>query len=381
VYFDDGNTTTPTGLPLNATVNGTILLVTNNATYRLPVIIGNTTRQTHFDNLCNQTCTMNATNGTLHITTTGDATIHLTSINVATTAPNRPPVLAVEFGTLVIQNTTTVNLSAHIIDPDGDALYYSVGSSSLVNASINGALLTLTPLQEGNGTISVYASDLHDLIPIGVDISVPLPPAGTAPVVTPPVNATENTTPAPVDNTTNRTADDNTIAPNTTIPSNTTTVGPDNATPSNTTSLDCSNRNPNLRPIECLQAQASRYFTEPDKYWENNERERVARVNALGNLVINGTLHQNATGSPGSGDFVLGTNDENGTLIPTIWVSTTTGSLYLRGSLHEEVINMNPAPGMYAIVTRRSIYLVLADTTTGDLYLRGDLITGHEVIQ
>jgi hypothetical protein len=315
---------------------------------------------------------MNATTGTLRITTTGTARVQLTSVDVATTTPNRPPVLAIAFTPISIENTTTVNLSDHFLDPDGDPLYYTVGSSDLVNASVTGTMLSLTPAAAGNGTLTVYASDLHDLVPSSIALAVQLPPVEAIPTATTPSNA-PNASDEAVVNTTIADNSETTLAPNSTA------GAPENATASNTTGLDCTNTNPNLRPLECLQAQADRYFTEPDKYWENNNRDRVARINALGNLVIKGTIHQGTSTVPSPGDFVLGTTDENGALVPTIWVSTSTGDLYLRGRLHEEVINMNPTPGMYSIVTRRSIYLLLADTNNGDLYLRGDLIAGREV--
>lgn len=369
-YFDDGTTNTPVAVPLNASTNGTLLIVTTTSTYRLPITIGNTIRTTTFNDHCEQTCTMTPTNGTLRITTTGSASITIARVDAATAAPNQPPVLAVPLPALLINDTTVLNLSRHVIDADSDPVYYTIGDSDLVSASINGDLLVLNPQDAGNGTITVYASDLHDtLVPITINITV-IAPAMQQPNTTTSENGTlDNETLAPA------LLAQNTSIENTSGPATNATM-PQNAT---ATGIDCSNPNPNLRPLECLQAAPDRYFTEPSKYWENSHRERVARINALGNLVIKGTIHEHATGTPGASDFVLGTSDESGNLQPTIWVSTTTGDLYVTGALQEEVINMNPRPGMYSIVTRRSIYLLLADTSTGDVYLRGDLITGHEV--
>ncbi len=142
-YFDDGNTLIPVDVPFNASTNGTLLIVANDTgnltAYRVPIIIGNVPRTTTFTNACTQTCTMNATNGTLRITTTGNATLHLTSIDATADAPNSPPLLTLKFDALTINRTTVLNLTDHFTDADGDTLYYTTGTSNVVTATTNGS--------------------------------------------------------------------------------------------------------------------------------------------------------------------------------------------------------------------------------------------------
>ena len=78
--------------------------------------------------------------------------------------PNRAPELVDSIGdvTLVPSVDNVINLGTHFADPDGQALTYSVTSSSptVVGASVTDSTLTLTLLaREGSATITVTASD------------------------------------------------------------------------------------------------------------------------------------------------------------------------------------------------------------------------------
>jgi hypothetical protein len=176
------------------------------------------------------------------------------------------------------------------------------------------------------------------------------------PVITPPANGT--TLPESVTNAT---------AAQSNLTSNLSLSG------ANVTALDCSNPDLNLRPLECLQQNASRYFNDTDKYWENLDRMQVAKFNAVGNMLIAGDIIEHSGGAPAPGDFALGYNDADGNFVATIWVDGQ-GNLHLKGALHEEQFQLNPQPGSYSLITRRSIYIMYADTATGDLYLRGNLV-------
>ena len=76
---------------------------------------------------------------------------------------NRPPAPAgtLPNRTLAPDGTLTLDVSRVFVDPDGDALTYTVSSSSprVVAASAAGARLTLTALGEGTATIRVTATD------------------------------------------------------------------------------------------------------------------------------------------------------------------------------------------------------------------------------
>ena len=76
---------------------------------------------------------------------------------------NRPPAPAgtLPDRTLSPEDTLNVNVSRAFVDPDGDALNYTVSSSApqVVTARAAGALATLTAVGEGAATIRVTATD------------------------------------------------------------------------------------------------------------------------------------------------------------------------------------------------------------------------------
>jgi hypothetical protein len=209
------------------------------------------------------------------------------------------------------------------------------------------------PITNGNSTITVYASDLHDLTPATISVTVDgTTPTGTAANTTTIENAsnTMTDTAPPSDLTASP------LLPNDTLPT-----------------LDCTNPNPNLRPADCLLQNATAFFPEQDITWENLDRKTVARFTVIGNLVLNGTVVEHSTGDPAPRDFRVGYADQDGNTITTLWIDEH-GNLHLRGTLQEETTNLQPPPGSYAVMTRRSIYLAYADTTTGDLWVRGNVI-------
>ena len=78
---------------------------------------------------------------------------------------NRPPAAAgaLPDRTMAPDGTLTVDVSRAFIDPDGDALTYTVSSSApqVVTARAADALVTLTAVAEGASTIRVTAGDPH----------------------------------------------------------------------------------------------------------------------------------------------------------------------------------------------------------------------------
>ncbi len=358
-YFDDG-TSTAVDIPFPA-ASGDLLIVTPDATYRLPIIIGAATRATAFTELCVETCEMEETAGTLRIETTGESFLELTTVQG--TRPNSPP--QGTLGPLEVIGETTINLDDHFTDVDGDDLYYDVGTSNLVTASIDGSILTLTPIQAGSGYLIVYASDLVELVPVTIAINVTLPVSSDVPDST----ATFNDT-APV---TNSTLNTTTLTEN---PETTAVPIPVNSS-SNTTlniTLECSGGNPNTLSEECLLMSPDTYFPEQDIFWENSARQRVARFTVIGNLLLTGDIIEQSTARPAADDFSLGYVDDDYDTIPTIWIDGKTGDLHLRGRLVEESANLSPPQGSYTVTTRRKVHLAYADLAAGDLHLRGNAI-------
>jgi hypothetical protein len=343
-YFDDGISTAPVTLPLSVSVNGTLLIVVNGtdaSTYRLPVIIGEAQRSVAFSQLCLQTCSMQPTNGTLRIETTGNATLELVRVDALTLMPNNAPVQALALQ-LSISAPAVINLSQYFADPDGDELQYSAGASTIANISVSGSMLTITPLQEGNETISLYVSDMQELVPFAVPLHIGSTAADQ-----------NNESQAPLQN----------ISVQVVSPG----------------ALDCSDANPNLRPTECLLQNATAYFPDQEIFWENLDRSRVAKFTVIGNLLLTGEVIEHSNSTPGARDFSIGYTDHDDNTMKTIWIDSD-GNLHLRGTLVEENINMQPPQGSYSVLTRRSIYIAYADATTGTLHLRGNVIPGRRSI-
>ena len=102
--------------------------------------------------------------------TADDSTVLVTLLNTTPPGPiscadpsNRPPSPAgtLPNRTLARDGTLTVDVSRVFVDPDGDALTYTVSSSAprVVAARAAGARVTLTAVGEGTATIRVTATD------------------------------------------------------------------------------------------------------------------------------------------------------------------------------------------------------------------------------
>jgi hypothetical protein len=146
-----------------------------------------------------------------------------------------------------------------------------------------------------------------------------------------------------------------------------------------TTALDCTNPDPNRQPLDCTMTAPSAYLDDNDTFWENTAGARVARLTRIGNLVINGTLIEHSNGQPGTSDYTIGYTSNNGTNVPSIWVSTSNGDLYLRGALTEANANIPARDRLTPITNRHGLVLALINPRTGDLTLRGNLITNRTI--
>ena len=101
------------------------------------------------------TITVTASDGSLSATQT---------FSVSVTVPNRAPTAV---GTIAAQTLTigeaakVVNVSANFSDPDNDTLRFTAASNKghIATATASGSQITITPVSEGNATITVTASD------------------------------------------------------------------------------------------------------------------------------------------------------------------------------------------------------------------------------
>jgi hypothetical protein len=377
-YLDTGASSDAVEIPFSApAVNSTLLIVSEAegapVTTRIPVIIGDMRRVVMFTDICVDTCVLPGISGKLRIDTTGTAEVNITQLRVSTAMANRAPALMTEIPTISVNDVTAVDLASFFIDPDGDTLLFSTGSSSYVNTTVTGSILTLAPLQEGDETIMIYASDMHTLVPVALRVIVGAVPvmANTSSNATdiPLLNITQNTT--VLQNTTSEVLQNNTAVP-------VANIAAPNASTETSLTLDCSNSDPNQRPVDCLNV-ASNTFFEEDIYLENTDRVQVARVTPIGNLVLKGRVLKRDGGTPGTRDFTIGYKDENFNYVPTIWIDGE-GNLRLRGQLYEENENVIPPQGSYAVINRRGVYMAYAIPETGDLYLRGNAIVFREDI-
>jgi len=347
-YLDDGNQTTSVSVPFPAPAEGAyeLLIIQNTSgvfeSTRIDLIVSTQPRErtTPFTDACDETCTLPGIPGVLTIDTSGTI-IDITTIDVTLDGENLEPIVT-PMPDLTITGETLLDLDTYFTDPEGETLYYSTSQSTLVDASVTDNILTITPLQNGTELFIVYASDLEHLVQSIFTI--------TSSMVT---NET-----------------------NVTIEENTTVVLPVAQNETNKTrgpNLRCDHPNPNLRPLDCLQEEGAEYFPTETIYWEDNYRTKVGRFNQLGNLLLIGDVIELSEGAPEGDDFRLGNIDRDGNLDATIWVDDD-GNLHLTGVLFEEQAVMQPPPGSYSVLSRRSIYLAYADLNAGDLYLRGNVI-------
>ena len=76
--------------------------------------------------------------------------------------PNRPPLAIgqIEDREIAVGDSSTVNVSAFFSEPDGQGLSYAVAAdSSLVNASVAEAMLTVVAIAKGTATVTLTAMD------------------------------------------------------------------------------------------------------------------------------------------------------------------------------------------------------------------------------
>ena len=97
--------------------------------------------------------------------------------------PNRPPVTttAIAPQTILLGGTSTIRVSDHFRDPDGDPLTFTAASSDagVATASVTGGTLVVTAIAEGTASMVVTARD-----PEGLSASLSFPVVAVTPIPT-----------------------------------------------------------------------------------------------------------------------------------------------------------------------------------------------------
>jgi len=328
-----------------------------------------------FTDACDETCEMNTTgdaNLTLSVTLSEGATLAINTVTKAVLRANAPPELVGTMPNITVHvgETAEVDLAALFADADNDTLMYDYLAVPDVDMALDGSVLSVTGVSPGSAQSIVYASDLYVITQSNLFTITITPATNTTANVT---NTTENTTITTSANATgNETANVTDNGTTTTNETNTTTPTTTDTAPN--TTVDCTATDPNDLPIECLYANATDYFPNQEILLTDLDRKPVARFTPIGNLLLTGRVIQQSGGSPGSRDFRIGYVDPDGNSVATIWIDSSTGDLHLRGTLHEENANLQPTPGSYSLVNKRSVFLAYADQYTGELYVRGNAI-------
>jgi len=327
------NLTNTTKVTINESVNETIENVTINET--------NTTNEYQglaFNDLCLETCNLpTSTNPTLIIETNGSLTI--TELRVTTENENRGPRQEIDIPgiNLTTNETITIDLNNHFHDVENDVLYYDINQLPEINATISNNVLTINSQNPGIYLAFVYVTDGDKLLTSN-NFQI---------IVTSETPRSESTS--------NET---NIIIP-----------------PS-----ECDNRDPNQRPPECIERNASKYFVLEDVFVKDNSRSNVARVTPLGNMLIRGEVREYSNGTPETQSFRVTRTNSDYETITVAWIDSITGDLHLTGKLYEEDFFLTPSRNAFVLQNIRGINLIYIDRNSGDLHLKGNIIKNRNSI-
>ena len=319
-----------------------------------------------FTGLCDESCLLQEEEaGPILVVELQEGTVlRLTELIVLESEEDLPPIQRKTFGDVSLKTGESINLvlNDYFTDPDGTRLSYDISQLAGVSTDIANDDLTITGNVAGEYTAHVYASDGLNLL-TGNDFRITVGDG-----VTTGVNGTGNSLP-PAQNQSQNT---NGTAAN--------ESGANETPPSEVISGEfgnCDDPNPNRRPLSCIEGSESEYFTPRQILLEDRDRLPVGRVTTFGNLIITGVLVEGAQGSPSGSDFRISylSNDLE-TEITTAWIDSSSGNLYLKGSIHEEQLDLVP-PSVEAFLmqNQKGTTLGYFDRRSGDLYLRGNLIT------
>lgn len=147
------------------------------------------------------TATISGTTLTITAVAPGSATVSVTAADpggltatasVSVMVPNRAPraVGTIDALTVEVGDEGTVDVSSAFMDPDGEALSYSVSSSNpgIATASVSGSAVTVSAVAKGTATVTVTATDPGGASATqSFEVTVPNrapQPAGTIPAAT-----------------------------------------------------------------------------------------------------------------------------------------------------------------------------------------------------
>jgi len=318
--------------------------ITNETKESIAVIVRNDTNESPaketiiaFTEICIDTCVLDVNgNTTLHIITEGTFTLEQVTVYTSNNEPTITNIIPDRV--LGVKENITINLSEYFADED--ELSYEYSSNVGVHEIMNGNLFTLTGINTGTYTYTIYASDLVAITQQSFDVIV---------------NEDTTTQEPTTNNTTNTTSNQNNQVRN-----------------------DCSHPDPNKRPLECVQ-ETAQYYPQEATYLEHQNRGLAARITAIGNMQIRGDVVESTTESAPFGSWVVYFYNEFGQAIPVAWVEENSGDLHLTGQLYEEQTITSLPKGVYTIQNRQSINLAYIDRETGNMYIRGNIIPGREV--
>ena len=309
--------------------------------------------------LCAETCEIEpSSRPTLIIMPEAGSKVTLDEIRVSREKQNSAPVQLKRLEDMEVEagRPRTISLNSYFSDPDGQELLYDASQEPGLSAEVSGSTLTLRSDKIGSYIIHAYASD-GELLVTGNDFEVRVVEKSN---YSGDNNETPQTEPSQTLNESN--GENSTGLPAPAQETGTVPAGP-----------DCSATDPNNKPLECLDAR--QYFQDQTILITNEAREALARVTPIGNLLIHGEVIENArTDTSSPSDYRINYEDQYGTLQAMIWFDSDSGNVYLRGSLHEENANLEPAPGSFVLRNKQGIVLAWANQASGDLYIRGNVV-------
>ncbi len=317
-------------------------------------------------NTCGEVCKTNLTGeAQLLVEIEGDASVNIDNI-VLSSGGNQPPVQLAQIEDIETDSSVIIDLNSVFVDPDGDELMFETSHHALTDETIQDGILTITG-ETGTYGFIIYASDMVELVPSNT-FSVTFTEVNNTIAVNDTVNLTENVTVE-----INVTVNDTTV--NLTNNNLSVNLSETNISVNVTTqTIGCDYPDVNMRPLECLQNESDKYFQDQTIIITNTDRQTVARITPIGNLLIQGNALETSQFTAPNTDYTIGYEDEYGNYVSTVWFDSETGNIYLKGYLYEENANLKPTPGSFLLRNKKGISLMWANPTTGDLYVRGNLI-------
>lgn len=350
---------------------------------------------------------------------TENTTVNETESNISINeSANLEPVQTEILPNITNSQEISFNLDEYFKDPQGQTLFYDLSNPENLDITINATTLTINPTK--SGTFQIYASNGDTTITSNeisimletqnetnitlnetINNTIDLNETTNITINETETNTTINDTNTTVDdtNTTNNTSEEETqtepTQPTTEEPTQTTnetteintTTQPttENQTTNETTNTStetqttepvdpCANENPNLVPFECIAQDPQQYIDSSSINVEDNNNNVVARLNQVGNLILEGALIENSNQQPEQEDFVVVHVGDFFEETPVAFIDSDTGDMHITGELFEEDFFLQPTSGAYVFQNVRNVNLAYIDVNTGDLHLKSNII-------